>query len=226
MMLSSYLSPSRHGIFYFRWPIGTENDGKRSSIRISLRTRCPDRAGDLARHLASCGRLIRDNKALARLRKDQMREMVRNFFKASLDRYVEKLNDTGVSERAMASLRQELGVHEDAIGGGGEVSDLYLEAGILDSFRAYSDLCEADWAENEPGLRQELRKARRDQIKAFLSAAERLEHYSYELHQALLLPLQRPLRRLLRAYLWRLRISSQNIHDNGRRRQSGRTEHT
>ena len=179
MMLSSYLSPSRHGIFYFRWPIGTENDGKRSSIRISLRTRCPDRAGDLARHLASCGRLIRDNNALARLRKDQMREMVRNFFKASLDRYVEKLNDTGVSERAMDSLRQELGAHEDAIGGGGEVSDLYLEAGVLDSFRAYSDLCEADWAENEPGLRQELRKARRDQIKAFLSAAERLEHYSY-----------------------------------------------
>ncbi|MEO0745540.1 MAG: DUF6538 domain-containing protein, partial [Pseudomonadota bacterium] len=55
-MLSSYLSPSRHGIYYFRWPIPSSKEGKRTTVRISLRTRCPDRAGDLARHLASCGR--------------------------------------------------------------------------------------------------------------------------------------------------------------------------
>jgi hypothetical protein len=57
-MLSSYLSPSRHSVYYFRWPIPPSQEGKRNTIRISLRTRCPDSAGDLARYLASCGRIL------------------------------------------------------------------------------------------------------------------------------------------------------------------------
>ncbi|WP_318010150.1 DUF6538 domain-containing protein [Roseovarius carneus] len=55
MKLSAYLSASRHGVYYFRWPLPRAEDHKRSTVRISLRTKCPDRAGDLARHLASCG---------------------------------------------------------------------------------------------------------------------------------------------------------------------------
>lgn len=179
MKLSAYLSPSRHGVYYFRWPLPRAEDHKRRTVRISLRTKCPDRAGDLARHLASCGRLVRDNKTLARLRQDEMRDMVRSYFAASLDRYVERLNDTGLSERSLDALRQELDVHEDAIGGFDDLSDLYLDAGTLDSFRASAGLTEAQWAENEPSLRQEMRKARRDQIKAILSAAESLEGYSF-----------------------------------------------
>lgn len=36
---------------------------------------------------------MRQNKALARLRQDGVREMARRFFAASLDRHVEKLKD-------------------------------------------------------------------------------------------------------------------------------------
>jgi hypothetical protein len=61
MKLSAYLSPSRHGVYYFRWPLPECEHRKRQTVRISLRTKCPDRAGDLARYLASCGRLMRDN---------------------------------------------------------------------------------------------------------------------------------------------------------------------
>ena len=179
MKLSAYLSPSRHGIYYFRWPLPRAEDRKRRTIRISLRTKCPDRAGDLARHLASCGRLMRENKTLAKLRQDEMREMVRSYFAASLDRYLERLNDAGLSERSLETLRQELDVHEDAMGGFDDLSDLYLDAGTLDGFRASAGLTEAQWAENAPPLRQEMRKARRDQIKAILSAAESLEGYSF-----------------------------------------------
>ncbi|ABG32580.1 integrase [Roseobacter denitrificans] len=179
MKLSAYLSPSRHGVYYFRWPLPQAEEQKRRTVRISLRTKCPDRAGDLARHLASCGRLIRENKTLARLRQDEMRDIVRSYFAASLDRYVERLNDTGLPERSLDALRQELDVHEDAIGGFDDLSDLYLDTGTLDSFRASAGLTEAQWAENEPALRQEMRKARRDQIKAILSAAESLEGYSF-----------------------------------------------
>ena len=160
MKLSAYLSPSRHGVYYFRWPLPRAEDRKRRTVRISLRTKCPDRAGDLARHLASCGRLMRENKTLAKLRQDEMREMVRSYFAASLDHYIERLNDTGLSERSLDTLRQELDVHEDAIGGFDDLSDLYLDAGTLDSFRASAGLIDAQWAENEPSLRQEMRNTK------------------------------------------------------------------
>ena len=122
MKLSAYLSPSRHGVFYFRWPLPAADRQSRSTVRISLRTKCPDRAGDLARHLASCGRLLWDNKSLARLRQDEMREMVLSYFTASLDRYVERLNDTGLPDWSLDHLRHELAVHEEAIGGFDDLS--------------------------------------------------------------------------------------------------------
>ena len=179
MKLSAFLSPSRHGVYYFRWPLPSPDRQSRRTVRISLRTKCPDRAGDLARHLASCGRLVRDNKALARLRQDEMREMVRSYFAASLDAYIEKLNDTGLPDRSLEALRQELDVHDDAIDGFDDLSDLYLDAATLDGFRASAGLTKVQWAENEQSLRQEMRKARRDQIKAILSAAESVEGYSF-----------------------------------------------
>ncbi|WP_245604574.1 site-specific integrase [Sulfitobacter donghicola] len=120
---------------------------------------------------------------MARLRQDEMRDMVRSYFMASLDRYVEKLNDTGLPDQTLDLMRQEFDVHEDAGGGYDDLSDLFLDTGTVDSFRASAGLSGAQWAENEPALRHELRKARRDQIKAILSAAERLEGYSYDAAQ-------------------------------------------
>lgn len=175
MKLSAYLSPSRHGIYYFRWPLPRADELRRRTVKVSLRTKCPDRAGDLARYLASCGRLVRDNKTLARLRQDQMRDMVRSYFVAALERYEEKLNDTGLSEHSLHLLRQELAAHEDAIGGTDDLSDLYLDPY---AFRASAGLSDTDWDENEPDLRREMRKARRDQIKALLSTTQSLESYS------------------------------------------------
>ena len=137
MKLSAYLSPSRLGVFYFRWPLPSADRRSRRTVRVSLRTKCPDRAGDLARDLASYGRLVRDNKALERLRQDEMREMVRRYFTASLDRYVERLNDTGLPDRSLEALRQELHVHEDDAAGHDDLSDLFLDS---DAFRASQGL--------------------------------------------------------------------------------------
>jgi len=53
-----------------------------------------------------------------------MREMVRSYFAASLDAYTEKLNDTGLRDRSLEALRQELAAHEGAAQGPGDQSDL------------------------------------------------------------------------------------------------------
>ena len=105
-----------------------------------------------------------------------MREMVRSYFTASLDRYVERLNDNGLPDRSLDLLRQELAAHEDAAEGHEDLSDLFLDP---DAFRASAGLTDAQWAENAPSLRREMRKARRDQIRAILSAAEGLQGYSF-----------------------------------------------
>jgi len=177
MMLSSYLSPSRHGIYYFRWSIPSSKEGKRTTIRISLQTRCPDRAGDLARYLASCGRLLRDHRALTRLRQDEIRTLVQRYFRSSLDKYLERMNDTGVPERSLDLMRHELAVHENAVEGEDLLSDLYLDS---DAFCEASSLDGSQWDENLPSLRREWRKGRKGMLRRVLEAAERLEHYSYD----------------------------------------------
>ena len=105
--------------------------------------------------------------------------MVRSYFAASLDRYVERLNDTGLPDRSLDALRQELAAHEDAAEGHEDLSDMFLDP---DAFRASAGLTDAQWAENAPSLRHEMRKARRDQIRKFLSRAESLEGYSFNEH--------------------------------------------
>ncbi|WP_108860243.1 site-specific integrase [Ruegeria sp. Alg231-54] len=177
MMLSSYLSLSRHGVYYFRWPIPPSTEQKRATVRISLRTRCPRRAGDLARFLSSCGRLIPDQENVARLRQDQIRSMVQRYFKASLDKYLERLNDKGFPEKAVSAMQQEIEIHENAAEGEDLLSDLYLDS---DAFCKASDIDSQDWEDNALDLRREMRKGRRDMLRRVLEAVERLEHYSYD----------------------------------------------
>jgi len=100
---------------------------------------------------------------ITRLWQDEMRAMVQSYFTASLDRYVERLNDTGLPDRSLDLLRQELAAHESATEGQDDLSDLFLDP---DDFRASAGLTDAQWAENAPSLRREMRKARRDQIRA------------------------------------------------------------
>lgn len=176
MMLSSYLSRSRHGVYYFRWPLPQATSRVRQTVRISLRTCCPHRAGDLARYLASCGSLLRDHKTLARLRQDEIRALMQRYFRSSLDKYMERINDVGIGEPALDAMLQELDVYKTAGDEEDEIADAYLDS---DAFCAANGLTRSDWDENLPSLRREWRRGRRDVLRRVLEAAGRLEHYSY-----------------------------------------------
>jgi len=180
MMLSSYLSPSRHGIYYFRWPIPPSVEGKRTTVRISLRTRCPDRAGDLARHLASCGRLLHENKALAGLPQSEIREKVQAFFKAQLDQYLDWRDRRGLSKNALAPAREEMLDHESFM----DIDSAHPIWLPVTRFKRKMDVSDADWDASLPRISTELRKGRRDMLRRVLEVAERLEHYAYDDDQA------------------------------------------
>lgn len=176
MKLSSYLSHSRHGIYYFRWPIPSSLEGKRTTVRLSLKTRCPKQAGDLALHLASCGRMIGDNNALAGLRQDQIREKVQSYFKAQLDQYLDWLDRRGLSKNALADAREEMLDHESYM----DIDSASAQWLPVDRFKIKMNVTDAEWNASHPRIATELRKGRRDMLRRVLEAAERLEHYSYD----------------------------------------------
>ena len=175
MKLSAYLSLSRHGVFYFRWPLPRTDRGCRPMIRISLRTRCPERAGTLARYLASCGQITRDNKELARLRQDKLRELVRAFFQAQLDQYLEWLNNRGLTPKALEDARCEMLDHQDHLDSQ-RLTEMYLP---IERFKRKSGVSDEDWFDSLPNAITELRKGRRDMLQLVLEAVQQLEPYNY-----------------------------------------------
>ncbi|NIZ14635.1 hypothetical protein [Phaeobacter sp. HF9A] len=129
----------------------------------------------MARHLASCGRILRENNALAGLRQTEIREKVQAFFKAQLDQYLDWLDRRGLSKNALEDVRCEMLDHESYLDMEME-SDQYLP---VKPFLRTSGLTAQDWQASQPMMKRELRKGRRDLLRAVLEAAERLEHYSY-----------------------------------------------
>jgi len=176
MKLSAYLSPSRHGIFYFRWPLPHSGREKRSTVKVSLRTRCPHRAADLARCLAAHGRIVRDSNALAGLRQTEIREKVQAYFKAQLDQYLDWLDQRGLSKNALTDAREEMLDHESLL----ELettSPMWLP---ISRFKRVMDVSDEQWDAIQPRITYQLRKGRRDMLRRVLEAAEGLERYSYD----------------------------------------------
>ncbi len=175
MKLSSYLSRSRHGVYYFRWPIPDQGKGHRRCIRTSLRTKCPDRAGAIARYLASSGILFKDNKDLARLRQDQIRELVGTYFKAQLEQYLEWHNNRGFTANAMEDMRWERTYHELAV----EDGKPYLPYLPQARFQRKMGVSDMDWSDSQPRIDLELHRGRRDMLTAALDAAEGATDYPF-----------------------------------------------
>ncbi|WP_425442149.1 DUF6538 domain-containing protein [Roseovarius marisflavi] len=87
MKLHAYLSQSRHGIFYFRWPLPThDHRATRKTLRLSLKTRCPEEAGMFARHLASCGFTLKQQLKDVRMDHATLRAAVIDYFSKQLAR--------------------------------------------------------------------------------------------------------------------------------------------
>ncbi|MDO6590147.1 MULTISPECIES: site-specific integrase [Rhodobacterales] len=133
----------------------------------------------MARYLAVCGQLLKDHRVLARLRQDEIREYVQGYFARSYQRLSEVMNSKGLPPRNIEVMKEELAIHQDGLTGDDEMSDLYLDGPLIGKFREFAGLDEASWVENEADLRRELRKGRKDSLKAVIKAAERSECYSF-----------------------------------------------
>lgn len=97
MRLAAYLSRSRHGVFYFRWPIPPRlhPSRKRSHVRLSLRTRCPDTALRLSRALVLAGQAQLLTASTSAMRYGEIREHVAAHFRDMLRRFKNDADNSG-----------------------------------------------------------------------------------------------------------------------------------
>lgn len=97
MRLAAYLSRSRHGVFYFRWPIPARLHPSRkpSHVRLSLGTRCPATAKRLSRSLAAAGQGWVDSASHFAMRYDELRQHVQEHFRQFLRLSADQYNEAG-----------------------------------------------------------------------------------------------------------------------------------
>ena len=93
MQNASYLSLSRHDIYYFRWPIpkGFHPNGKATHVRLSLKTRSPSAAQRMSHLLTATGQAALTPPTVQAMRYDEMRLYVETHFRAVLQKYKERM---------------------------------------------------------------------------------------------------------------------------------------
>lgn len=97
MRLAAYLSTSRHGIFYFRWPIppSLHPEQKRRDIKVSLGTRCPRSARQVSRLLGIAGHSMLTAPTVRRMRYDDIRKHVQEHFRELLAQFKDEVAEGG-----------------------------------------------------------------------------------------------------------------------------------
>jgi integrase len=93
----AYLTKSRNGVFYFRWPIPKELHPARkpSTLKLSLFTREPRKALRLSRYLSQIGERLNENGIAYNMRYEELRTVLIEHFKQWLTEAKAEMNDTG-----------------------------------------------------------------------------------------------------------------------------------
>ncbi len=114
----SYLTASRFGHFYFRFPIpnNLHPERKASSIRLSLNTRCPREALQLSRALSYVGFQLLQKPEIYNMDYLAIREVLFDHFTALRERMKERINTHGrLTKQDKAALTNSGALAEDAL---------------------------------------------------------------------------------------------------------------
>lgn len=179
MRNASYLSLSRHGIFYFRWPIpkGIHPHGKASHVRMSLGTRLPIEAQRLSRILMVSGQGVLARPTVRAMRYDEMRRHVETHFRTTLQKYKNRILAEGdTSGRDVAALTSSLSLIEDDLWD--ELADQPDDHGndLLGDFKARSGIPDLT-AEQDVQLMAEIKRGYRSYYEAALNYHTTLDRY-------------------------------------------------
>ncbi len=115
MQIASHLGQSRHGVYYFRWPLPRRlhPSGRASQIRVSLRTRVPRQAQSMSRQLALAGQSAIRTAFRADMTYEEMRQHVQEHFASSLATHQSAILEDGqVTDERLDALTASQGLAE------------------------------------------------------------------------------------------------------------------
>ncbi|MBO9396136.1 site-specific integrase [Shimia sp. R9_2] len=152
MRPASYLSTSRHGVFYLRLPIprSAHPERRRTDLKVSLATREPRVAATLSRLLTVSGQSALAAASARGMRYDEIRHHVQEYLKVALSNFREGIGQDGPME----------GLHLTALQNSLWASEMPFEEwcdtiGAEGAERALRSLCEA--RDIEPDLTEKTR---------------------------------------------------------------------
>ena len=181
MQIPSYLTTSRHGLHYFRFPIPSRlhPERKQSCIRLSLDTRCPREALHIARMLGYAGDQLMRQTGINRMDYQTIREVLHEHFKGMLERHKQRLAvhgrlsplDATALQNSRAFAVDALKTHDYSIMG----NDNQI-AGLIDAYALPLKRDTGDYT----GFRSEFLKAFRDYCTAAIEQDDALESYDFK----------------------------------------------
>lgn len=180
MRNASYLNLSRHGIFYFRWPIPRDVNPsqKVSHLRLSLGTRLPRVAERLSRVLIVSGQAVLARPTVRAMRYDEMRKHVESHFRTVLQKHKDRMLSEGDGSGQRAdTLRRSISLVEDDFWF--DLAELPDEQGndVLSQFKARAGIGTLT-PEQDELLLQEYRKGYRSFLVAALEQHAAFEQYA------------------------------------------------
>lgn len=184
MRLAAYLSTSRHGVFYFRWPLPTRlhPTGKRSHVLLSLGTRCPITAERLSRMLVLAAHSRIATASASGMNYADIRQHVQDHFRGMLARFKNGVAEAGpigaVRADALAAA-QGLAESDDA----GWAATVHPEgaSGLVEAFCSLRGIPMGDLSpQHRQWLLHALRSGHHAYAKAALGHVDALERFDLE----------------------------------------------
>lgn len=182
MFAASYLSLSRHNIYYIRYPIpkSLHPQGKVTDVRLSLKTRCPREALHISRHLVYLAEsFIQQTRVRRNMEYSQIREAVQSHFQERLDRIKQRLDKKGeMPKDTKESCENSLHFTKEAIKGN-DLCELYTDQTVLPVAEKMGLSIQIDTLDYNT-FRTEYMKASRDLYQSILDYNKGFDAYQYQ----------------------------------------------
>ena len=185
MFVPSYLTLSRHGVFYFRWPLLAALHPRRTSatLKVSLQTRDPKEALRWSRALSYVGNVLTSYGAATGMTFEEIRRLLSTHFHELIAQTKTRIAKNGrLGALDIAALQNGLTFARDTVQNdqslfpGGNDDDLVTrligkyELNVQPGTEAYAN------------LRTELKRAYRDYCASVLDYDRSLESYEFTDH--------------------------------------------
>jgi len=179
----SYLTKSRNGVFYFRWPIPKELHPARkpSTLKLSLSTREPRKALRLSRYLSQIGERVNEDGIAYKMRYEELRKVLIEHFRQMLAEAKAKMNDIGpLSELDKQIYKSSKSVAKHARETDAPLSLVQSDDDLLARFVEKYRLDIQKGSAEYRRLGRELKLSYHDYVKAVLDYDKSLGRYEFD----------------------------------------------